>query len=335
MKRPGEECDLDRKQVLRLLAQQEYVSGEWISGQLGVTRAAVWKAIDGLRQEGYDIESVKKKGYHWNMPESGLWPELIERGLTTRWAGRTMEFHETLDSTNIRAKELARQGGAHGTLVLADQQTQGRGRLTRTFVSRSGMGVWMTILVRPHFLMAAQAPALVLLSAVAVLQACQQVSGLSVGVKWPNDLVAGGRKICGMLLEMGANMDGVEWAVIGIGINVAEGSISEEIRDTAAALEPLSDRRISRAELVRHFLMRFEALYDQLEEQGMAPILAAYREHSVTLGRQVRALCPEGEYVGLARSVEADGSLIIQEENGTEHKLRVGDVSVRGIMGYV
>lgn len=326
---------MNKDRILELLKNEEYVSGEWMSEKLGVTRAAIWKAVDVLRKEGHDIRSVKKRGYHLEPPRDALWPACIRKGLNTQWCGVEIEYHDQLDSTNTRCKDLAREGGAHGMLVISEEQTMGRGRLNRGWISQPGRGIWMTLLVRPRGMMPERAPALVLLAAVATAMACERVSGVEVMIKWPNDLVAQGKKICGMLLEMGAGMDGVEWAVIGIGINIKGSDFPEELRDKAGDLAGIAGREIERAALVREFLCQFERLYNQYCLGGMSTIYTLYRNRSITLGRQVRALCPDGEYLGVAQDIDEDGTLILETQDGERIRLRVGDVSVRGVMGYV
>lgn len=326
---------MDKAQILELLKNEEYVSGEWMSEKLGVTRAAIWKTVDALRKEGFDIRSVKKRGYHLESPRDAIWPACIRKGLDTQWCGAEIEYHDQVDSTNTRCKDLAREGGAHGTLVIAEEQTMGRGRLNRSWISRPGSGIWMSLLVRPRGMMPERAPALVLLTAVAAAMACERFSGEEVMIKWPNDLVARGKKICGMLLEMGAGMDGVEWAVIGIGINVIGNEFPDELQDKAGSLAEIAGKQLERAALVREFLNQFERLYNQYQLSGMSAIYTLYRNRSVTLGRQVRAICPDGEYLGVARDIDEDGTLILETQEGNTLRLRVGDVSVRGVMGYV
>lgn len=244
-------------------------------------------------------------------------------------------YLDSVDSTNAVAKRMARAGAPHGTLVIAGEQTQGRGRRGRSWVSPPGAGVWMTLLVRPQALSAARASELVFVSAVALCQACRDLSGLDVGIKWPNDLVAQGKKISGTLLEMQSDEKFTQWAVIGSGVNVTGVAFPPDLPH-AGSLEGLSGREIDRDALCLDYLDRFEAVYARWAKLGLAGIMQDYRALSVTLGARVRARCANGvEYEGVALKMDGAGELVIQTGDGQFVTLSAGDVSVRGIMGYV
>lgn len=258
------------------------------------------------------------------MPENPL----MNAALSARGA----LYFEELDSTNSMAKQLAREGAPHMTLVLAERQTLGRGRRGRGWLSRPGLGVWMTLIVRPE-LPAMRAPELSMVAAVATAQAIESQVPLSVGIKWPNDLVAGGKKLVGTLLEMSASGDMLDWAVIGIGINVLGREFPGELPD-AGSIQSVCGQALGRAALVEAFLSEFERVYALWSAGSMERLMPLYKAHSSTLGAHVRAICPDEELVGLAEDIAMDGALMLRLEDGSMRALYAGDVSVRGMGGY-
>ena len=248
--------------------------------------------------------------------------------------GRSIEYHDRIDSTNIRARQLGAAGAPHMTLVLANEQTAGRGRMTRQWISPPGQNVYMTLLLRPP-LPAYRAPELVFLSAVAACDAVNALVGQSVTkIKWPNDLVIGPKKISGTLLELATDGAMIDYAVDGIGINVFGEQFPPEL-PYAGSIESTTGRQISRMELVARFLDNVEPLYERWLRDGFAPILDACRTRSATLGRRVRALCPDGEHIGTALDFDPSGALIVRTDGGETLTLTAGDVSVRGLMDYI
>jgi len=323
---------MDRAALMALLRQRDCVSGEWISKKLGVTRMAVFKAVQALRDGGVPIESVKRRGYRLVPPEDAIWPSRIRETLSTRWAGCEIEYYDEIDSTNLRAKMLGREGAPHGTLVVADFQSKGRGRLSRAWSSAPGDSAMMSLLLRPDALNPVNAPPLVMIAAVSAAEACAAFCA-DARIKWPNDLVLNGKKICGMLLEMGADMERVDYLTVGIGINVnghpdAPGIHATSLRAEMAAAPP-------RAALIARVMERFEYNYDLWTREGIAPILAAYRDRSATLGQPIQVIGARETFKGVARDIGDDGALIVELADGERAIVREGDVSVRGLMGYV
>ncbi|MBQ2956921.1 MAG: biotin--[Clostridia bacterium] len=262
-----------------------------------------------------------------------LQPSAIERTLSTAWAGRSIEYHPVIDSTNRRARTLGEEGAAHGTLVIADLQTAGRGRMSRTWESGSGDSVLMSLLLRPESLRPTDATGIVLISAIAVAAACEKMSA-QVSIKWPNDLISNGKKLCGMLLDMKMGPEFVEYAIIGIGVNVKTHPQSEEIPH-ATCLQDACGKEVLRQEVVSHFLNHFEALYALWRTKGIDAVLPLYREYSITLGRRVRVIGLNETFEALAIDVLADGGLIVETDDGIRKTVYAGDVSVRGVMDYV
>ena len=248
--------------------------------------------------------------------------------------GRNIEYHEIIDSTNIRAKQLGDSGSPHMTLVLANEQTAGRGRMTRTWVSPPGTSALMSLLVRPK-LPAWRAPELVFISAVA---ACDAVNALTGGdharIKWPNDLVIGTKKISGTLLEMALDGADIAYAVVGIGVNILGTQFPADL-PYAGSIESAAGQQIQRMDFVAAYLNRFEALYEFWLTDGFAPVLDQCRQRSATLGKPIRAICPDGEHVGTAVDFDPSGALVIETSDGQRLALTAGDVSVRGLMDYI
>lgn len=318
------------ERILERLLSEETVSGQAISAELGVTRAAVWKQIEQLRALGFVIESQGKQGYRLLSCPDSLMAPVIARGLQTRWAGRQIVYLPSVDSTNRRARQLAAEGAPHGTLVIADEQTAGRGRRGRGWISPAGEGVFMSLILRPQS-HPSEVARLSMQTALAVALAIAQTTGLDARIKWPNDIVCGGRKVCGMLLEMNADEQAVHDVVAGIGINVHQTQFAPEIEKTASSLDLLSGQRVCRAALVRAFLEAFERA-EALAAQGA--LMDAYRARSATLGQRVQVIAPAGSFTGTALAVTDSGSLIVEDEEGQRREVLAADVSVRGLMGY-
>ncbi|WP_254840821.1 biotin--[acetyl-CoA-carboxylase] ligase [Natronomonas marina] len=299
-----------RKRVLDALAEGP-VGGPAIAEELDVSRAAVWKHVEALREAGFEIES-REDGYVLvGTPEFG--GAAVEFGLAAPF---DVEYHEEIGSTNDRARELA-GAGAEDVVVLADEQTGAKGRLDRAWASPSG-GVWLSIVCRPD-LPPAQVPIYTLAAAVATTEAVREV-GVDAGIKWPNDVLVadddGERKLAGILTEMEGEADRVSWVVVGIGLNANVDG--EAVPDTATTIrEQVGD--VDRAALTRRLLERFDELRADTEA-----VLPAWRDLSSTLGRRVRVETPGGDVVGTAVDVEFPGSLVVETDEG-EKRVSAGD----------
>jgi BirA family biotin operon repressor/biotin-[acetyl-CoA-carboxylase] ligase len=330
-----------RNIILKILLDNsgQFISGEEISNSLGVTRAAVWKYIKLLESEGYNIESVTGKGYRLQGVPDILDQVVITHGLNTKVLGQKMEIYESLSSTNARAKELALAEAAEGTIVLADEQLKGRGRLGRTWISPPGMGIWMSIILRPSLLPPQQVPRITVMTAVAVVRALNRVTGSETEIKWPNDIVYSGKKLCGILTEIHAEPEMIHYAVVGIGINInlSKGDIPEDIKQTATSLKIEKGKNYNRGEIVRVVLEEIENIYfDNLCGNNFKPILEEYHHHSVILGKKVYVTGTGSKFfMGYANGFGEDGSLLLGLDDGRIIEVLAGDVSVRGLDGYV
>lgn len=321
------------RDILEILASGEYVSGEKISAELGISRAAVWKRMETLRSQGYQIESAGKRGYRL-LPGDGLSPVLWQGALTTRALGRgTVCYEHELTSTNTVLKELASQGAPHGSLCLCDLQTAGKGRLGRLWTSPAGEGLWCSVLLRPQ-LKPQDAPFITLCTAMALAQAIDELCGTQVRIKWPNDLVLCGKKCCGILTEMAADPDTVEYVVVGTGINLHPMAYPPELAEKAISLEEAAGRAPFRRKLLVRYLAALEPLLDTLEQQGFAALAAQYAARSCTLGSRVQVI-GSVNLTGQAEALDDTGALMVRTDDGVLHRVLSGDVSVRGVMGYV
>lgn len=329
----------DKSDILALLRNsRDYVSGQQLCEQFGVSRTAVWKAINQLKEDGYQIEAVSHKGYRLlESPDILSESEILSR-LTTDWAGRTLHYFNETGSTNIDAKRYAEEGEPHGTTVVANTQSAGRGRRGRLWQSPAGSAIYMTIMLKPQFV-PDKASMLTLVMALSVADAIVEATGLAAGIKWPNDIVVNKKKVCGILTEMNAELDYIQYVVIGVGINVNNNSpeeFPEEIRQTATSLKIESGIQISRAALLERVLAHFEKNYDIFTKTlDLSALMEAYDARLLNLNAEVRVLDPKGEYTGIARGINPAGELLVEKENGEVTPVYAGEVSVRGLYGYI
>lgn len=261
-----------------------------------------------------------------------LEPSLWMPRLTTRALGRAdNHYAHTLTSTNQVLKDMARQGAPHGSLCLCECQTAGRGRMDRQWSSPAGQGLWVSVLLRPA-MPAERAPLITFCAALAMAQAVRETTALHARIKWPNDLVLQGRKLCGILLEMGFDAQGM-FIVVGTGLNVRRGAYPEELRDRAVSLEECTAVP-DRGTVLASYLMALEDAISAVEEKGWQGIAEMYRALSITLGSQVQVIGAEC-FTGCAEEIDDSGALLVRMEDGTLRRVLAGDVSVRGVMGYV
>lgn len=257
----------------------------------------------------------------------------IENVLRTRWAGQNICYFAETDSTNTQAKNL--KDAVHGSLVVADRQTAGRGRLGRTWESSSDENIYMTLRLKPN-IPVDRAPMLTLVMALSVVQAIEDVTGIKGNIKWPNDIVVNKKKICGILTEMSVDMAGIEYVVIGVGVNVNTKHFPEELQLTATSLSAESGQDFDRAEIVAGILKRFEEYYEIFTKTlSLADLMDVYNAHLINRNKEVRVLEPGQEYSGYALGIDELGQLLVRKESGEVAKIFAGEVSVRGLYGYV
>lgn len=333
-----------KTKILQVLRQNQdsYVSGQELCEELGVSRTAVWKYIKQLKEAGYEIASVQNRGYRLMSAPDILSRSEVASQLHTKWLGHDVRYYEELDSTNMEAKRIAEEAGNtgwHGTVVVADKQTAGRGRRGRTWSSPVGTGLFFSVLLKPE-INPGNASMLTLVKGMAAVKGIAEATGLNPQIKWPNDIVIHGKKIVGILTEMSAQIDYVNHIVVGTGINVHQTEFPEEIADTATSLrlEMQAEGReepVFRARLLGAVLKYFEQYYETfLETEDLSALQEEYNAMLVNRGRAVRVLDPLGEYEGTALGIDCRGELLV-ERDGEVCRVSAGEVSVRGVYGYV
>ena len=325
-----------KEEILRLLRSADgYISGQELCNWFGVSRTAVWKAINQLKEAGYEIEAQQNKGYRLMAAPDLMTEAEIKSLMHTEWVAKEVLYFDTIDSTNTKAQELAEKGYPSGTLVVADKQESGKGRRGRSWVSPSGTGIFMTLMIKPD-INPNNASMLTLVAALAVAKAITSVTGEKAMIKWPNDIVVNGKKVCGILTEMNAQFDYINHIVVGIGINVHNESFPEEISQMASSLMiEAGGKRFHRAQIIAETMSYFEQYYDTfLKTQDLSALVREYDELLVNRNKSVRVLDPKEPFDGKAMGITPKGELIV--DTWESRKLvSSGEVSVRGIYGYV
>ena len=305
-----------------------YVSGEKISQKLGISRAAVWKHIKTLKSEGYDIKSVTNKGYYLASAPDIISEYEIKSGLKTDRVGQNIKYVYETDSTNNEAKRFSDM--SDGTLFIAEIQTGGKGRLGRAWTSPEGEGIWMSLLLKPDII-PGEAPEITLIAGLAV---CRALKSFGAQIKWPNDVVIDGKKICGILTEMSAEIERVSYIVCGIGINVNIMEFPEDLREKATSLYTVTGKKQNRTAIIKRVMEEFEPLYDEYLKNRLKNIISEYKSACVNIGKRVSVIHGGNETIGTAADITENGHLVVDTDNG---KIIVssGEVSVRGVYGYV
>lgn len=312
-----------------------YLSGQELCEQLGISRTAVWKYMKQLKEEGYEIQSVQNKGYCLMEVPDVLGESEIKSRMETQWMGKQVYFYEEIDSTNTQAKRLAEEDAPSGTLVVSDCQVKGKGRRGRVWISPKGEAIYMTILLRPQ-IRPDRASMLTLVMGLSVVQAIRNVLGLETSIKWPNDVVLNQKKLVGILTEMSAQLDYIEYLVIGTGINANMTEFSEELKDKATSLRLEMGKSVNRAALIVESMKCFEHNYEIFEKtQDLTGLMEDYQAVLANLNQPVRVLEPGHEYSGIARGINEKGELLVEREDGTVTAVYSGEVSVRGLYSYV
>ena len=325
-----------KEEILKMLRETDgYISGQELCNKFGVSRTAIWKVMKQLKEAGYNIEAQQNKGYHIVSAPDVMDAAELKSIWKPKWVGCEILYFDSIDSTNTKAQELAEKGYPSGTLVVADKQIAGKGRRGRNWESPSGCGIFMTLMLKPD-INPNNASMLTLVSALAVAKALADITGKDAKIKWPNDIVIDGRKVCGILTEMSAQFDYINNIVIGIGINVNNSSFPEEISATASSLRLLSGgKKYRRAEIIEKIMEYFEKYYSIfLETEDLSALVNEYDAMLVNMKRQVKVLDPKEPFEGKAMGITKTGELIV--DTWESRKLvSSGEVSVRGIYGYV
>lgn len=321
--------------ILKILRETgDYVSGQEICEKLGVSRTAVWKVIRQLQEEGYQVDAARSRGYRIIDGPDVMTAEEVESLLDTEWAGKPVVYYPETDSTNIRIRHLGDEGAPHGTLAVADRQTAGRGRRGRTWESPGGSCIYMSILLRPD-LAPEKAPMLTLVMACGVAEGIMDCADVKVQIKWPNDIIVSGKKLAGILTEMSTQVDYINHVTVGVGINVNVQNFPEEIQ-TATSLLSETGTQTKRAPVIAAVMKHFEENYKIfMQTEDMSGLMKKYSSLLVNQGREVLILEKDAEYKAYAEGINQKGELVVRREDGTVENICAGEVSVRGVYGYV
>ena len=320
---------LDEK-ILNVLRnnRDDYISGEELCKLADISRAAIWKRIEGLREEGYDIEASPHLGYKLISIPDSLIPSEIKWRLKTKVIGNDVISYKKVDSTNDVAYSLAEKGVREGAVIMADEQSKGKGRLGRGWISPPKSGVYLSCILRPN-IAPNEIPRITLLAAVAVAKAIRESSGLISTIKWPNDILINNKKVCGILTEMRAEQDSVGFIILGIGVNVntpprllpkGASSISQELKASGA------EGTLSRVELAKDILENLEKYYIVLKEKGFKTIMEEWKDLSAMLGSRIKVILPTRTFEAQAHDIDPDGALVVRLDSGILEKVSSGDI---------
>ncbi|SEM39027.1 BirA family transcriptional regulator, biotin operon repressor / biotin-[acetyl-CoA-carboxylase] ligase [Syntrophus gentianae] len=321
-----------KERLLQYLKEEQgqFVSGEKVSTRLAISRSAIWKQISRLKEEGYEIESSPRKGYALRRIPDCLLAGEIREGLNSRLIGQGPIFHfQETDNTNNQAKTLAYEGAPEGALVIAEGQSQGRGRRGRTWFSPSGQGIYATVILRPS-LSLSEAPKLTLMTAVATAEALESRTGLPIRIKWPNDILVNGRKLAGILTEIGTEMDLLDFAVIGLGLNVniPKESFPPDLRTPATSLLIEKGEPYPRIPLLQAWLEALDQTYTLFCRGNFDHILSRWKILTDIVGSRIAVDLSGRRYTGVVQEVDENGVLILKEPDGTLQRIFSGDVTL-------
>jgi BirA family biotin operon repressor/biotin-[acetyl-CoA-carboxylase] ligase len=320
---------MKKDDVLRLLrsSRSGHVSGAALAAAMGVSRTAVWKHIKTLEREGYAIEAVPSKGYRLTASPDVIVASEVKQGLGTKIIGKEILHYAEVSSTNTLAMDLAQKGAIDGTVVVAETQTGGKGRLGRSWTSPRG-NLYVSVVLRPA-VPVFKAPLITLMGAVAVASGLRSQCGVTAGIKWPNDILLSGKKVSGLLTEMSAEPDRIRHIVLGIGVNVNmdNRALQPDVRRMSTTLAAAMGKPVDRTALLRTLLAELDLWYHRFL-QNDEEVLAAWKELNVTLGHRVVVSGSNAKLEGLARGVDTEGRLILKLNDGTLRQVAAGDVTI-------
>lgn len=324
-----------KEKILNLLNEHAnvYLSGEQISQLLGISRTAVWKHIKALKSAGYDIESISNKGYQLKSASSELDALSLKMIINKTDVAKEAHYYTQIDSTNQEAKRHALTGQRINQLFVADEQTAGRGRLGRTWASEYKEGLWFSLLLYPD-IQPDQASTLTLVAASSMSKAIEKTTGLQVGIKWPNDLIINRKKVSGILTEMSAEINHLHYVIVGIGTNLGQMTFDDDLKDKATSLRA-EGITITAKDLLSAFLEAFEQDYNRFCHHDISAVIEEQKKRSVTVGRRVSIIQNGGQMEAEAIDIDHEGKLVVRFDDGSVTSLFSGEISVRGINGYI
>lgn len=311
---------------------KEFVSGEELSKELGISRTAVWKHINALKEEGYSIESVNKKGYRLlDSPNDLLNPQNIYHNLQTDIIGQNIIHFNTLESTNDYLKQVGNDV-VEGTVVISEEQTKGKGRLGRIWESKVGDGIWMSIILKPD-IMPYKAPFITLIAGASVVKALNNL-GVNAQIKWPNDIIINNKKICGILTELSAEIERINYVVLGIGMNVKNEDFDSELKNKATSLHK-EGYELHRVDIVKEIFYQFELLYKKYLDNDKEEVLNICMDYSAILNKEIYIIRNDEKELVKCIDVNEEGNLLVKNSSGQVKEIISGEVSIRGVKGYV
>ena len=316
--------------------KDKFTSGEAISDKLGVTRASIWKYMKALKEEGYLIESAPKKGYKLISSPDLLTYEETKEYLNTKYIGKTIDHFNSLFSSNDKAKEFANMNAKEGTVVVCEKQTSGKGRLGRKWVSPKCKGIWMSIILRPD-INTIDVPKITQIAAASVQKTLIDI-GVDSYIKWPNDIIVNKKKVCGILTEMSGEINRVNYVIVGIGLNanLDLDDFHSDLSETATSLKIEYQKSFKRNLILANILNNFETLYEDLiTENNIEKSIDICRKYSILIGKQVRVINSRKTKKAEALDLNNKGQLIVKFEDGTISPIVSGEISIRGLNGYV
>lgn len=327
-----------KNKILKVLIDQKegYVSGENLSQMFGVSRTAIWKHIQTLKKEGYQIVSVTNKGYHLKRKSSDVDQIALEHITGNSNLVDQVLYLDQVDSTNNEAKRIGETSDCKKTLIVAREQVKGKGRLGKAWISEKDSGIWMSLLLKPS-LSPDMVSKITLIAAAAVSRAIEEETGLVTGIKWPNDIVIHRKKVCGILAELSAELGHIHYLVVGVGINVSQSVFDDSIIDKATSLMIENHGKpVNRLNIIKKFVEIFEIYYNQFVNDGLYHTVVEYNiSKSVTIGEKVNITIGNQMKTAFAKTIDDAGNLIVTNEDGVDEAIFFGEVSVRGINGYV
>lgn len=324
--------DISLKLLDLLKRAKDFISGEELSELLGVSRTAIWKRIDSIKKEGFEIEASTKKGYRLIGTDDPYGRIAIQSGITGPIFGENLIFFQEVDSTNNVLKKLAGDNTPEGTVIVSDIQLAGRGRRGKTWMSAPKLGIWMSVLLRPN-LHPSQVQTLTLAASVAVVRALEPLDIDGLGIKWPNDILINKKKVCGILTELSAETEKVEWVVIGIGLNVNHNKedFDSDIADIATSLRlnKKSHDSLQRNEIAANIINELGSVYCEFIIKGPAWVVEEWKKYNVTLGKRVSLISQTGSQQVEAMDITSEGKLIVRYDDGTIGEVLSGEISLR------
>lgn len=317
-----------RNKLINILSEHkdEFVSGQDLSETLNVSRSAIWKHMNELKKDGYVIEGVAKKGYRIVSTPKSVSENTVAWGLQTDWLAKTIVHRETIDSTQTLAHQLALEGAKHGTIVIADEQTKSRGRVSKKWYSPKEEGIWLSIILRPNIL-PYLAPQLTLLTATVLANVLDEYCNVQPQIKWPNDILINSKKISGILTEMQAEQDNVLYVIVGIGININQTEIEEEIENRATSLRLETNKQWEIVPLIQKILTSFEEKYDHYLDQGFQDVKKTWENYGFRINEPLKIKSGKRSWEAVFRGIGEDGALLAEHDDGTIEKVYSGEIA--------